>query len=144
MCRRKDVGVMLSPPGWLFVAGIFGAPLLASIVGLIARGRVPDRAVVVALIAQAVLLALLILRFATLPGDHYYADRSACRTANSSESLQLYGLFWASVAAWASSGFTNFGSNRLVGAKLGLSFCACVGGLVALYFIARYALCDPS
>jgi hypothetical protein len=105
---------------------------------------VPDKAVFVALTAQAGLLALLIVRYATLPGDHYYSDRSACATANSAQSLQLFGLFWASIAAWAVSGFTAVGSGRIARSKAGLLMCAGVGGLVAIYVIARYTLCDPS
>ena len=135
---------VLSPLGYLVLALIVGVPVVGIVFGLAMGGRVPNRAVVVALVAQASLLGLLILRFETLPGDHYYADRSVCRTASSAQSLQLYGLFWASVAAWAGSGFAAVGSGRLAGAKVGLVVCACVVGLVALFLIAGYALCDPS
>jgi hypothetical protein len=139
----REQSVAVSSLG-LLVALIFGAPLLGIVVGLAMGGRVPNKAVVVALIAQAALLSLLVLRYSTLPGDHYYIDRSVCRTASSAQSFQLYGLFWASVAAWAGSVFAAVGSGRLAPAKVGLVCCACVGGIVALFVIASYALCDPS
>jgi hypothetical protein len=128
----------------LLILAIVCLPLVGIVVGLGMSGRIPNKAALAALGVQAGLVFLLAVRYATLPGDHYYVDRSVCRTASSTQSLQLYGLFWTSVVAWAGSGFTAAGSGRLAPVKVGLVMCAYAAGIVSLFLIISFALCDPS
>ena len=144
-CWRPRVArLILRRMGLLLVALVLLSPVLATVLGFALPTPVSRRAGAVALVVEGVVVAFLLLRVGTLPGDHYYVDHSVCRKPDSEQKVQVLLALVGSLLACAGVGFTVAVGRQEAGLKIAQLALALGLAVVAVMSFAAYALCDPS